>query len=60
MGNMNILPPELVRHRLCHGGGRTLAHTDVVRGVDQVAQFSGNPSEFAAPIRSRRLLTALA
>ncbi|MBV8091443.1 MAG: DUF1223 domain-containing protein [Alphaproteobacteria bacterium] len=31
--------------------GRTLAHADVVRGVDEVGQFSGNPSEFAAPIR---------
>lgn len=31
--------------------GRTLAHANVVRGVDQVGRFSGDPSEFAAPIR---------
>jgi len=31
--------------------GHTLTHADVVRGVDEVGQFSGNPSEFTAPIR---------
>lgn len=31
-------------------GGRTLAHTDVVRGADEVARFTGKPGEFVAPI----------
>ncbi len=32
-------------------GGRTLAHADVVRGVEEVARFAGNASEIEAPIR---------
>jgi hypothetical protein len=31
--------------------GRTLAHVDVVRGVEEVAQFDGRASEIEAPIR---------
>jgi len=31
--------------------GRTLAHVDVVRGIDEIAQFAGNAGEIEAPIR---------
>jgi hypothetical protein len=33
-------------------GGRTLAHVDVVRSVEQVAQFDGRTSAIDVPIRS--------
>jgi hypothetical protein len=33
-------------------GGRTLAHVDVVRSVEQVAQFDGRASAIDVPIRS--------
>ena len=32
-------------------GGRTLAHVDVVRGVDEIGRLDGNAGEIAAPIR---------
>jgi hypothetical protein len=31
-------------------GGRTLAHVDVVRGVEEIARFDGSAGEIAAPI----------
>ena len=30
--------------------GRTLAHVDVVRGIEQVGQVSGGAGEIAAPV----------
>ena len=32
-------------------GGRTLTHVDVVRGVEEIARYSGNAGAIAAPIR---------
>ena len=36
-----------------HGenGGRTLSHVDVVRGVEEIARYSGTAGTIAAPIR---------
>ena len=32
-------------------GGRTLAHVDVVRGVEEIARFDGSAGAITAPIR---------
>jgi hypothetical protein len=34
-------------------GGRTLAHIDVVRGLEEVARFAGSPGEIEVPVRWR-------
>jgi hypothetical protein len=32
-------------------GGRTLSHVDVVRGVEEIARYSGTAGAITAPIR---------
>jgi hypothetical protein len=33
-------------------GGRTLSHVDVVRSIEEIAQFAGGKTTFEVPIRS--------